>query len=254
MPTTFSLVPLVVGRFTEFPLRHFLHGWPTAETVEAPCLAWLIQGDDGSVILVDSGPGDPSARSAQYHARFTRTANQRIDHALQGIDVDPELLTTVILTHLHYDHCADLDRLPNARIYVQKSELEYAVSPRQEHASAYDCGHVGIVPQWMRVFDRIQVVDGAHKLNHGVELLHTPGHSPGSMSVVVTTAQGRLAIAGDLISRVENWRGDGINKPIPPGFFTDLGACHESIVKLAVAADAVLAAHDDRTNPCPVSA
>ncbi len=252
MPTTFTVTPLVVGRFRKFPLSHFLRGWPTAETVEAPCLAWLIQGDDGSLVLIDSGPGDPSAGSAQYHARFTRTPDQRIDRALQAIGVDPVLLTTVILTHLHYDHCADLDTLPNARIYVQRAELEYAVTPREQHATAYDCGHDGIIPQWMNVFDRIHVIEGDNELTPGITLLHTPGHSPGSMSVVVTTAQGRLALAGDLISRVENWRGNGIDRPILPGYFTDLDACRESLARLATAADAIVPAHDDRTTPCLV--
>jgi N-acyl homoserine lactone hydrolase len=35
----------------------------------------------------------------------------------------------VIFTHLHWDHCSNVNLFPNARFTVQDKELRYAVSP-----------------------------------------------------------------------------------------------------------------------------
>jgi glyoxylase-like metal-dependent hydrolase (beta-lactamase superfamily II) len=47
-------------------------------------------------------------------------------------------IQTVIFTHLMYDHCANAPALPDdARLIVQKKELEYALDPHPLFAGAY---------------------------------------------------------------------------------------------------------------------
>ncbi|GAA5148284.1 hypothetical protein GCM10025768_09730 [Microbacterium pseudoresistens] len=246
MSNYYTLQPLVVGTFTAIPLSHFRSDAPKDATVAAPCISWLARGDDGDLIVVDTGPGDPAGDAAKIHYPFTRGPGQRIDEALRVVGVDPEDVSTVILTHLHFDHCADGELLPSARFYVQRSELEYAERPDARQERAYDLGHDGIRPAWWKIRDRISVIDGEHELTPGCTILHTPGHTPGSASAVFRRQDGvRVAIAGDLISRMENWsneRGDHI----PPGLVTSLADCAASWRALKHAADVVLASHDER--------
>ena len=243
----FTLQPLVVGVFPSFKLANFIHGAAPEEFAPAPCLAWLARGDKGELIVVDTGPGDPNGPAAHLHTPHTRDHDQRIDVALQKAGVDPAEVATAIFTHLHFDHCADLNLLPNAELYVQRSELQYAVAPPMTNSIAYDWGRRGITPTWLQGFDRLRPLDGDTELVDGVNVLHTPGHSPGSTSIVFRTRVGRYAIAGDLVNRVENWEGDAENRHLAPGFHTNLEQCFSSYAKLESAADVVLASHDFRT-------
>jgi glyoxylase-like metal-dependent hydrolase (beta-lactamase superfamily II) len=71
----------------------------------------------------------------------------------------------------------------------------------------------------------------------------TPGHSPGSMSVIVKTAKGTYGILGDLIAFLECWER---NPKIPNGFLTNLEATYESFAKLERVIDFALPGHEPR--------
>jgi N-acyl homoserine lactone hydrolase len=241
----YTITPLLLGEFTAFPLKHFLEGAPDDEIVTAPCLGWLARGTGGEMVVVDTGMGDPGGPAGALHYPFTRSPEQRIDKALISAGVDPAEISAVVFSHLHFDHCADGEFLPNARFFVQAEELRYAVVPGG-HGRAYDCGHAGVLPAWLRVFDRIEVLDGDVELMPGVNVIHTPGHSPGSTSVSFNTRRGRYAVAGDMVNRVENWMGDHDRRHINPGLYTDRDQCERSLARLETFADVVLASHDHR--------
>ena len=67
----------------------------------------------------------------------------------------------------------------------------------------------------------------------------TPGHTPGSQSIIAETEHGRFAIAGDAIMLYEN-----IERDIPPGFHVDVDAAVESLDRLRSKADHFLPGHD----------
>ena len=246
MSTTYELTPLVVGVFTAFRVDSFVHGSSDTEAVRAPCIAWLATGSDGSRVLVDTGPPVPTSVTADFHAALEVRPEHRIDHALRAAGVDPAEIETVVFTHLHYDHCAHGESLPHARFLVQQEELRYAVLPEAHQCGGYEVGHPGVIPPWMPIFDRIRPVEGTVQVASGCTMLHLPGHTPGSAGVVFATAVGRVAVAGDLVNRLENWaHPDGGHAP--PALFTDLTDCHNSFAALERSADQVLASHDYRS-------
>jgi len=251
MSTTYVLSPLIVGVFPAFPVDRFVHGSLDSTAVQAPCIAWLATGSDGSKVLVDTGPPVPTPLTAAFHMPLVVRPEHRIDRAMRAAGVDPNDIQTVIFTHLHYDHCAHGELLPNARFLVQQNELRHAVLPNQDQRGAYEVGYPGVIPAWMTVFDRMSPVDGTVEVAAGCTMLHLPGHTPGSAGVVFDTAVGRVAVAGDLINRLENWSGpDGGHAP--PALFTDLTACGTSLTVLERTADHVLASHDFRSaHPIP---
>jgi len=245
MSITYQLSPLVVGVFPSFPVDRFVHGSTDASAPPAPCVAWLATGSDGSRVLVDTGPSAPTPRTAAFHAQLEVRPEHRIDGALRARGVDPDEIRTVVLTHLHYDHCGHGDLLPKAEFLVQRVELQQAVSPLAHHCGGYEVGYPGVTPAWMSVFDRIRPVEGRAEVAPGCTMLHLPGHTPGSAGVVFATGVGRVAVVGDLVNRLENWAGPE-GGHAAPGLFSDLNDCHASFQLLEREADKVLASHDFR--------
>jgi glyoxylase-like metal-dependent hydrolase (beta-lactamase superfamily II) len=72
-------------------------------------------------ILIDTGPA----------SRRALLVNTLKDHGIERGDID-----TVVLTHLHWDHCQNTDLFPNARILVNPKELDYARNPARGDTSA----------------------------------------------------------------------------------------------------------------------
>ena len=48
-------------------------------------------------------------------------------------------------------------------------------------------------------------VSGVFQLTKDIKLIETPGHTPGSISVIIETAQGPVALIGDLAIRSQDY-------------------------------------------------
>lgn len=246
MAVKYVLTPIIVGVFPKFPLRRFLHGFSGDDAVEAPCISWLARGSDGSTVLVDTGPPMPTEFSSTLHVGLEVRPEHRVDRAVARAGVDPEEVQTIVLTHLHFDHCAHSEYLPRARVLVARDELRYAVAPIDAHQRGYEVGYRDLIPAWMSNFGSIEPIDGPAELTDGCKVLPLPGHSPGSVGVFFNTARGRYCAAGDLVSRMENWR-DARGDHVAPALHSSLDACGESFALMEREADVVLASHDYRS-------
>jgi glyoxylase-like metal-dependent hydrolase (beta-lactamase superfamily II) len=112
----------------------------------------------------------------------------------------------VINTHLHVDHVGwntvaengrPVPTFSNARYAMSKSEFDHwnAASEDQRLASGVVMFDQAVTP--LVEHGVIELVDPPHRLNDAIELVPTPGHSPGHVSVRVTS-QGQTAfITGD---------------------------------------------------------
>ena len=246
MDNQFVLQPLEVGRFPAFPLNRFLLNGEPDKSVEAPCISWFARSTSSDLaILVDTGPAEPTEETSKFHLPLEVGEKRKVHNALKSHGIDPEEITHVVFTHLHFDHCAYAQHLPNAKILVQKSELQYAVAPQKAHLGGYEASRPNVIPSWMRSFDRIVPIEGDISVAPGFQILLLPGHTYGSSGVVFNTAQGTCAVAGDLINQVENWEGDN-GRHIPPAANIGIDQCHESFKRLEKEADTILASHDYR--------
>lgn len=196
---------------------------------------WYIEGEKEK-ILVDSG-GDP-----EHLARIGIPAHnlQTLESGLNKAGITAEDVDLIIQTHLHFDHTAFASRFPNARVIVQKRELDFARNPHPVWAGLYD----------QRLFNnlKLEVVDGDFKISEAINILFTPGHSPGSQSVSVRTDNGLAVIAG-LCSILDNYNPpalpDGTTIPvIAPAIHSDLFQAYDSLVRIKELADIILPIHD----------
>lgn len=106
--------------------------------------------------------------------------------------IDLTTITRVVITHLHFDHAGGLALLPpSVPVVVQRREWEAA------HDAAAVTRNFYLPVDYRTVEDQVVLVDGDHDLlgDRSVQLLLTPGHTPGHQSVQVGE---RLVIGGDV--------------------------------------------------------
>jgi len=176
---------LVLATVTTVPEWH-----PQHDKFEPfPVHAWLIRHPDG-LILVDTGVGVGNEFIDEcYHPRSTSLLD-----ALAGVGVASSDISTVVVSHLHFDHCGQQGALA-APVYVQATEFEVAQTP----------GYT--VPDWAAIpNDRLRLVHGDQVIAEGISLLSTPGHTPGHQSVLLEAAGERVVIAAQCAFRAAELR------------------------------------------------
>jgi glyoxylase-like metal-dependent hydrolase (beta-lactamase superfamily II) len=148
-------------------------------------------------------------------------------------DLAPADVRAVFLSHLHFDHCNNIDLFPGARVYVSKREWDYAKAP---HADDW------FVP-WL-IHEQLQkheveFLDGEGRIADGVRYLPTPGHTPGSYALALDTDKhGCVVIAGDAIKYAKEL----IRGRCDMAFDT-VEAGSASIAKIAAMADRIVPGH-----------
>lgn len=110
---------------------------------------------------------------------------------LRELGVAPADIDIVVNTHCHHDHSGANFVVRNATLVIGEGELEAALSiywPQYVEA---------IFTGIMKEVRYIGLEEGLVPLDDGVYVVKTPGHSPGSLCVLVETEKERVAIVGD---------------------------------------------------------
>jgi glyoxylase-like metal-dependent hydrolase (beta-lactamase superfamily II) len=155
-------------------------------------------------IVVDPALDDPGT---SFERSFTGRSSMQIRRspglaaALGLLDWPTAQVTHVIITHAHGDHYggvmvehdSQLDvRFPNARHLLGRADWE---SNLQRHSRDTELSRrLGAIDQ----AGLLDLVDGPQDVVPGVELIPTPGETPGHMAVRVHTGGEQLFILGDL--------------------------------------------------------
>ena len=111
-----------------------------------------------------------------------------------------------VLTHLHYDHAGNLDKLPNAQFHVQDDELDFATGRYMcfvPMRHAYSVEDVVTLVRYVYQ-DRVVFHDGDEHIAPGVSLLKIGGHTKGLQAVRVNTQRGWVVLASDASHYYEN--------------------------------------------------
>jgi N-acyl homoserine lactone hydrolase len=180
--------------------------------VALPIPAFLVEHPTVGPILIDTGlhpsvAEDPKQNFGRVSAaintfRMERSETLREQVAARG--VEPNDVSVVVMTHLHYDHASAVSEWPEATFVVDQREWDAASGggarqgyhPRQfDHA--FD---------WQAIDYDAESVDSFATFAHSVDLfgdgsvrlLATPGHTLGHQSVLLALGGGREAlVCGD---------------------------------------------------------
>jgi glyoxylase-like metal-dependent hydrolase (beta-lactamase superfamily II) len=150
------------------------------------------------VVLVDTGVGDAGTPGADWIG-----TPGRLPEELAAAGVEPDEIDLVVLTHLHLDHIGwnlawDGDRarprFGRARYLVQRADWElFAREGDEDDRAAFQrC----VAP--LRELGVAELLDGDRALGPELGLLHTPGHTPGSQSLLVRSGGDALLCWGDV--------------------------------------------------------
>jgi glyoxylase-like metal-dependent hydrolase (beta-lactamase superfamily II) len=162
--------------------------------------AYVEDASSGKKILVDCGMDAPAIKKIidPLVEPFKIEKFGDTVQMLAKLNVKPEEITDVILTHLHWDHATGIHLFPKAVFYVQKKELQYAVvTPEFKFlGNHYNKDIVKNLVDY--AFDgRVRFLDGDQQLFDGLKAWFTPGHTPGSQAVTVETKNGLVTLVGD---------------------------------------------------------
>jgi N-acyl homoserine lactone hydrolase len=225
--------------------------WRSGESlgkmVRFPIPVYLIEVGEERV-LVDTGLHPAAAADAATHYEGAENMrNFRLEQEIGvGEQVDLVTVTRVVMTHLHFDHAGGLALLPeNVPVYMQRREWDAALDPDAVAKNFF------LPRDFEGIADQVIPVDGDHDLlgDGSIELLSTPGHTPGHQSIKVGDT---LVIGGDVTHFAA-----GLDDHRFPLFGDDLDAQRTSAERLRTLREAgaiVRPGHDpDVLAPGPVT-
>lgn len=184
-------------------------------TVKAALRPLLVETDDGEVVLVDPSMAQVPDPVAGLHERL---GEPRLEAALADRGLRPRDVTLVVVTHLHYDHAANVDSFPSAEHVVQAAHLDFA----------HDCPNpwpIGFCDDAWRRVDWTEV-RGEREVADGVTVRPTPGHVPGHQSVLVERPGGLrpACFPGDAAPLPRN-----VERGVLPGIVFDADEARRSL-------------------------
>jgi glyoxylase-like metal-dependent hydrolase (beta-lactamase superfamily II) len=151
--------------------------------VRFPVPAYVIETAEER-ILVDTGLHPAAVEDAPRHYDQPDALGMFVLElgASVGEQVDLSTITKVVMTHLHFDHAGGLALLPpSVPIFVQRREWEAG------HDATAVAKNFYLPLDYSSVGEQVVLVDGDHDLlgDGSIQLLSTPGHTPGHQSVQV---------------------------------------------------------------------
>jgi N-acyl homoserine lactone hydrolase len=164
---------------------------------------------------------------------------QALSSHLQQLELQPDDLDFVLLSHLHWDHVSGIPDLPGVPLRINRIEYESAHS---QHASAHTSE---LIWQFMganphELFDCSGPAYMGFRSSYdlfgdgSLVLVPLPGHTPGNTGLFINRASGsRLFLVGDAVWSAENYMHPATMHPILWSMFThDDASARQTLIDL----------------------
>jgi glyoxylase-like metal-dependent hydrolase (beta-lactamase superfamily II) len=166
--------------------------------VRFPFSCFVVQTGDRTV-LIDTGLGPVNM--------FGFTGGALLSE-LAAAGFKPEDIDTVFVTHLHIDHCGNV-ALPQGETYqaaFPKATYMWASEEDKfwraiDDARARMAGAAELLPKMFAAIDgKYRAADDGDVIAPGINVIGTPGHTPGHAGLILSSGGERAFILGDAIS------------------------------------------------------
>jgi glyoxylase-like metal-dependent hydrolase (beta-lactamase superfamily II) len=159
----------------------------------------LIEAPDRTVV-VDTCIGNDKQRSIRFWSGLQTSFLEKLEEAGAGVAA----VDAVVCTHLHVDHVGWNTRLVDGRWVPTFENARYLLGRIEwEHWNAGgDAEQQQVLADSVRpIFDagQVDLVESDHELCDEIWLEPTPGHTPGHVSVRISSRGEEAVVTGDLM-------------------------------------------------------
>jgi glyoxylase-like metal-dependent hydrolase (beta-lactamase superfamily II) len=120
----YTIQAIRFGTIPQFRTSGLVIGADPNEKLDIATIVWLIRGG-GRTILFDTG----YHRQKPGFTNFGTIDFVSPDEAVKLAGVQPDQVTDLIVSHIHWDHMGGIDLFPKATIWIQKDEYQYYMGP-----------------------------------------------------------------------------------------------------------------------------
>ena len=177
----------------------------------------LIEHPDG-LVLIDTGAGnkedqkfiDIYGMELQADDPAQRADETALETGIRAAGFEPDDVTMVISTHMHFDHAggntrrnADGQVVPtfaHATYIVQAGEYEWATHTNERTSASY------FPPNFepVKAAGQLHLIDGDVEIVKGITARKTPGHVPHHQSLLIDGGSERALFLGDVMPTVNH--------------------------------------------------
>jgi N-acyl homoserine lactone hydrolase len=183
-------------------------------------------------VLWDTGVPQSTLNDPKGWSTLPKLIVYHLDKTISGQLADIGLkisdITYVVLSHTHGDHIGNVALFPDSKIVMQRAEHSWIYSPDGTNDNVNQLK--ALARKLMGKPKDLQLVDGDTDLfgDGSVTLVSTPGHTPGSQSMLVHLKNsGFIILSGDVVHLEES-----LVKDIVPSLNTDKAASIASIERI----------------------
>lgn len=197
---TYEIYAIQYAKLKDFSVAGLVAGADKSRKMDIAMMMWLIKGN-GHNVLFDCG-----FYREQFMRQWHPADYEKPSVAIGRAGLKPEDITDIIISHIHWDHADGFDLFPNARIWIQKDELEYyAGEAWQGHkrTAADPDDIVGLVK--LNTEGKVGLVNGdGQEILPGITCYTGGKHTYQSQFISVNTKGGTVVMASDNVYLNEN--------------------------------------------------
>jgi N-acyl homoserine lactone hydrolase len=154
-----------------------------------PC---FIVSHPKGILLWDTGLPDSLVNHPKTITPYTISKSMSLKDQLKKIGINPNDIMYVSISHSHFDHASGLDNFPKSYWILQKAEVDYA----KTGPSPFVVDPTKL-KNWQQA-KKIMIDNDYDVFGDGtVEMLKTPGHTPGHQSLKIILPSGVIILSGD---------------------------------------------------------
>jgi N-acyl homoserine lactone hydrolase len=198
-------------------------GENVGRSIEFSSTCWLIQRGN-EWLLWDTGVPESALNDPKGWSTLPKLIVYHLDKTvtdqLAAIGLKTSDITYVAISHTHGDHIGNVQLFPNSTVLMQRAEYEWISSPDGPNDNVNQLKALARkllgTPKHLKLLEGDTDVFG----DGSVTLVSTPGHTPGSQSLLVRLKNsGFIILSGDVVHLEENFE-----KNTVPALNTDKAA------------------------------
>jgi glyoxylase-like metal-dependent hydrolase (beta-lactamase superfamily II) len=151
---------------------------------------WVLKGDD-KIILVDAG------FTADANIDTNKITFTQPDKLLSSIDIKPEDVTDIIITHPHWDHIGGISLYPKAMVWMQEEDYSDLIAKKKNpEANGFNKKDIEKVLD-RKAKGRLTLIRKAVTIFSGINVGTGSKHTAGAQYVMANNGKQNVIIASD---------------------------------------------------------